>query len=62
VSEEKNKKSLGDLAKAFQQAEDACPGICDQLINRVIEQLRRSVINHHVILFFIYNLVFVYRL
>lgn len=41
VSEEKNKKSLGDLAKAFQQAEDACPGISDQLINRVIEQLRR---------------------
>lgn len=41
VSEEKNKKSLGELTTAFQQAEDTCPGISDQLINRVIEQLRR---------------------
>ncbi|XP_065887745.1 serine/threonine-protein kinase 25-like [Dysidea avara] len=41
VSEEKNKESLGELAKAFHQAEDACPGISDLLITRVIEQLRK---------------------
>lgn len=50
MSEEKNKKSLGELTTAFQQAEDTCPGISDQLINRVIEQLRRLVITGYVII------------